>query len=243
MEKEGIWIEEFKVAAFMVDQNRHLSLPMLANLLQEAAGNHANLHQLGFHDMQARQRAWVLNRLKIDYRHPIKWLSTIQIQTWVSEMRGPFSQRHFSIQDENGQELASAFTLWVAIDTTTQRPVRLETRDLPILESHIASCGAADKIEVVGSDLVKDVHRVRLSDLDMLGHVNNVRYLVWALDCLLPEYPDQLPQTLTINYLKETKNGELVKIYEQALEEQNASRLSMRLGSTEAEVCRLEIKF
>ena len=122
MEQNGLWTSTSRIAAFMVDTRRQLTLPMLANLLQEVAGNHATFHQLGFYGMQAQGKFWVLNRLKIEIFQAIRWQETITIQSWVSLMRGPFSHRHFSVLNEDGTEVASAFTLWTALDAQSRRP-------------------------------------------------------------------------------------------------------------------------
>ena len=59
-------------------------------------------------------------------------------------------------------------------------------------------------------------HVVVYSDLDILGHSNNPRYVVWAMDCL-PEEERQV-KDLYINFIKETHLGETVQLYRQKAE-------------------------
>lgn len=208
MEKEGIWSEKFKVLAFMVDKDRALTFPMLCNLLQEVAGNHANFRKLGFFDMQSKNRFWVLNRLKLSINDFPKWQDEIEVQTWVSLMKGPFSNRHFSVLKE-GKEIASAFTFWVAIDADTHKPVRINSEDVVVLENNEASCGPAEKLMQVSDGEMAETYTVKNSDLDMIGHVNNVKYIEWILNQV--EEPTAI-KTIEANFLKETHLADTVEI-------------------------------
>ncbi len=208
MEQGGIWKESFKVMAYMVDQQRELTISMLCNLLQEVAGNHANYRKLGFFDMQANNRFWVLNRLRLHiHEYPI-WLDNIEIHTWVSMMRGPFSNRHFAVF-KNGKQLASTFTFWVAIDSRTHKPVRINSEEVIVLADKIADCGPAEKLNPFDQGKILGEYTVQASDIDMLGHVNNVKYTEWLLNKV--QLNEQIKK-MEINYLKETHLGEVLNI-------------------------------
>ncbi len=210
MEANGVWKEQFKIKAYMVNQNRKLSLPMMCNLFQEVAGNHANYRQLGFFEMQAANRYWVLNKIKIQVKEYPEWLDQVEAHTWVSMMRGPFSNRHFALF-KNGVEVASAFSFWVAIDADSHRPVRINSDQVLILSDVEASCGPAEKLSPfeAGKELGK--YKVQNSDIDMLGHVNNVKYTEWLLN---QNGINQNPSSLQINYIQEAHLEDEVIIYQ-----------------------------
>lgn len=211
MEANGIWRELFKVGAYMVDQDQKLSLPMMCNLFQEVAGNHANFRNLGFYEMKAQNRFWVLNRIKIGVSEYPKWQDEIEVLTWVSMMRGPFSNRHFALY-KNGKELASSFSFWVAIDADTHRPVRVNADGVVILEGQEASCGQAEKLAPFSGGEIIGSYKVQRSDIDMLGHVNNVKYTEWLLN---QRMFDPSIKNIQINYLQEAKLGDEVSFYKQ----------------------------
>jgi acyl-CoA thioesterase FadM len=163
MEQNGIWSEDLKIRAFMVDRNREANLVAIQNMCQEVAGNHANFRRLGFEDMQAQGLAWVLNRLKIKVLQFPKWTETVTVKTWVSQM-SPFSHRHFQIllsnSDENdantveernpdtigkGVVLANVYTIWIPIDMVTKRPKRQVLSDLPLKEM-VYDCEIPEKL-------------------------------------------------------------------------------------------------
>lgn len=193
----------------MVDQQRRLKLPMMSNLFQEVAGNHANFRKLGFFEMRDNNRFWVLNRMRLEVKEYPLWLDEIEVHTWVSMMHGPFSNRHFAIF-KNGKEIASSFTFWVAIDSRNHKPVRVDGSEVVVLKDKIANCGIAEKIPFFAEGERIGQYRAKKSDIDMLGHVNNVKYVEWLIDQL---DTFEIINHLEINYLKEAHLEEDLLFY------------------------------
>jgi acyl-ACP thioesterase len=246
MELNGIWSELYKIPAFMVDEKREMTLVGIANLCQEVAGNHANSRNLGFHTMQKRGLAWVLNRLKIEVsRYPI-WQETIRIKTWVSQMQ-PFSHRHFGFFDSQDQALAYAYSIWIPLDTETHRPRRLTDFDVVLsdmpnpckmpekLSEHKRYSDISERIEADSiSEKPTDV-RVSYTDLDMLGHVNNVKYIEWILNEAYRQTPDRKYRKATINYIQEVFIHETVEIIADC--QMHSTEFSLKRPATGELVC------
>ena len=224
MEQNGVWSEDLKIRAFMVDRNREANLVAIQNMCQEVAGNHANFRRLGFADMQAQGLAWVLNRLKIKVLQFPKWTETVTVKTWVSQM-SPFSHRHFQILlsnlDENteGVVLANVYTIWIPIDTVTKRPKRQVLSDLPMKEI-VYDCETPEKLGLTEGVLFSSERQVQYSDLDMLGHVNNAKYVEWLFDDFFSNHKNEKPKTLEINYLGEVFEGTTIQLFAQKLDKE-----------------------
>lgn len=228
MEQNGIWSEDLKIRAFMVDRNREANLVSIQNMCQEVAGNHANFRRLGFADMQAQGMAWVLNRLKIKVLQFPKWTETVTVKTWVSQM-SPFSHRHFQILlpntvDEGNPEavgkgvvLANVYTIWIPIDIVSKRPKRVVDSEMP-LHDVIYDCEIPEKLLHTEGGIFSSERQVQYSDLDMLGHVNNAKYVEWLLDDFYKNEDDVKPKTLEINYLGEVFMGTTVQLFTQKKE-------------------------
>ena len=122
MEKNGIWEEHWKVAAFMVDTQHRIRLRSLADIFQELANNHANYRKCGFEDMKASGKFWVLNRQTITIIDWPIWEQELRVESWISMMKGPFSLRHFAIFDRNHQIMVIASYLWTSIDRQKMKP-------------------------------------------------------------------------------------------------------------------------
>ena len=215
MEQNGVWSEDIKIRAFMVDRNREANVVAIQNMCQEVAGNHANFRQLGFEGMQVRGLAWVLNRLKIKVFQFPKWTETVTVKTWVSQMQ-PFSHRHFQIilPDTEGVILANIYTIWIPIDVVTKRPKRVVDFEMPLHEV-VYDCEIPEKLVFTEGGIFSSERQVQYSDLDMLGHVNNAKYVEWLFDDFYKNNNDDKSNALEINYLGEVFEGATVQIYAQ----------------------------
>ena len=233
MEKNGIWHSSFYIPAFLVNSERDASITTVCNLLQEVAGQHALHHQLGYENMLAKKQFWVLNRLRVNIQSFPTWRSNIEVQTWVSNMKGPFSYRNFAIYNQAGELLIAACSLWVLLDAKTRRPIRVAKHSLPVLEEKESICGQPDKLGLLFNDQLIGTHRVKYSDLDMIKHVNNSKYIEWLMD-RVDKAKRQVHQ-LDVNYLKESFLEDEIEFYA------NGNNFALRKKGYDNDVCRIRL--
>ncbi|MGB0861979.1 MAG: acyl-[acyl-carrier-protein] thioesterase [Saprospiraceae bacterium] len=213
MEIDGIWRETFTVDASMVDTNRAIRLTSICNFLQVIAGNHAHFRGLGFDDMIQNNQFWMMSRMRVEMDSFPKWRANITIHTWINNSKGPFSYRSFEIY-EKGILIGSANTLWVAIDGTTRRPIRVSTSNFPIINGKNPKCGEAGKVNKFSINANSNFfYKIVYSDLDMVNHVNNVKYIEWILDSFPVVEENQKPYFIELNYLSETRQNDEVSLF------------------------------
>lgn len=236
MEQNGIWSESFRINAFMVDKNREAGFTTVANLFQEVANNHAFNRQLDFYNMRERGLFWVLSRLRLKLlRRPV-WQETVLAHTWVSSMT-PFAHRHLEMLDAQAQPLAYAYSIWLPLDATTRQPRRLTEVEVP-LSDKTTPLRAPGKIAAPEAGTVSFEKTVTYSDLDMLGHVNNVKYLEWMLDDLYQDTENTPYNTLEINYLNEVFQGQRVQLH--ATKTPEKACFMLHCAASGQEVCRAQ---
>lgn len=132
--------------------------------------------------------AWVARRTVVEVTCFPRYLDVLSLATWCSGLGSRWAERRYSMRAGEGAEGGAgeiqASTLWVHIDITTMRPIKLS-------EGFAVQFGAAAGGHTVSarlhlpsrppdSDAVR--HRpwpLRLVDFDVLGHVNNSVY--WAI--------------------------------------------------------------
>jgi acyl-ACP thioesterase len=189
------------------------AIQALCNYFQEAAGNHAQ--ELGFsrEAMLEQGTAWVLMRLRIAVERYPEWRQTVTVETWPSGVEGLYATREFVLHTAEGDLLARGTSAWAVIDVERRRPTRLpeelQELDTPDRPRPIAF----DSRRVPSLDWVDRERRfdVRFSDLDLNQHVNNVRYVEWALEAA-PESVllHQQPTDIDIQFRAETTFGQAV---------------------------------
>ena len=209
METQGIWKQEFTIHGYMGGNKELCGLPHLANFLQEIASQHAVYHKVGFSEMVKIQCAWVLNKLQLEVLQYPKWHEKIELATWVHSMKGPISYRHYEAFDKKGNLLFSAIAVWVLMHTELKKPHRITFDHLPVLPEKHAACSFPTKLQALANYEKKSVYKVKRSDIDIMGHSNNVKYVEWMLDLL---EPDQLVQKLSIQIQSETGLAEILEI-------------------------------
>lgn len=181
-----VWVENVRVRAYEVDASGRASVPALANWLQEAAGNHATALGWGVDALQERGLTWVLSRLHLRLARRPGWRNDVAVTTWPSGVRRLYAVREFRIVSGTEVELGIATTAWLLVSLSNLRPIRLPValeemaRETPgrVMEDRFEKLP-----EMNGTDF-EVATDVRLADLDMNRHANNVSLIAAALEPL-----------------------------------------------------------
>lgn len=202
--------EQYIIRSSEVAPSGEAKLQAIGDLLQETAGNHAR--QLNFDIAQLRRRklTWMLHRLHIKMDKFPEWRDQITVQTWPSSGDALRAYRDFIILDSDGQELGRCLSYWLMINMENRRPVRMpeEVLDMaPRDVDHVLKV-QKNRIDFDSEPVESKIFTVRRSDLDINRHVNNVKYMEWALE-VLPA--DKSIYELDIEFLSECTVGEEIK--------------------------------
>jgi len=207
-------IQKFKINSYEVDESAAARLTSIANYLQEIAYNHANELGVGYHELLARKMVWVLSRLHIEMDKYPSWDEILTVETWPRPIERLFANRDFRLSDQDGKQVGRASTQWLVLDSEKHRPVR-PFDDLFAFPLRSDSAFSEVPGAINPSEVLEPVYRrkVRYSDLDVVGHVNNVKYIEWSLDALDPALIRQHPvKSMTVNYLQEARREDDVTI-------------------------------
>ena len=213
--------KEFQVRSYEVDLTGRVSPQTLLNYLQDAAGEHADRLGLSVTDLFRKGMTWVLSRYHVRFSAYPPVGQRLRVQTWPSGRSGRFALRDFLVVDEQGRPVAAATSSWMVISLETGRPVRLEEAlpDYSVLARRALEddFSALPKIEHPQGETC---FRVRMADLDINRHVNNVIYAAWALESA-PEHImlEWRPASIEIAFRSSANYGDRVLSRVTALEE------------------------
>lgn len=219
--------EQRVISCYEADANHNFRPTAMLDLMQEAAGRDASVLGFGYDDMIESNTAWVLSRTRVVFHKNPKWRDTVNLKTWHKGANRIFYLRDFVLDSQDGERLVSATTSWLIIDLASRRMVRNT-----ILAENFDNSGMGHAIEEPADKVVlpKDsqlelvhTHKVVWSDIDTNGHVNNVKYAVWALDAVDFEIAKgrELKEML-INYDSEVMPGSEVELYRTSVVESDA---------------------
>jgi acyl-ACP thioesterase len=245
MEKIGLY--PFTVQPYQVDFQQKITLMGLGFYLLESAGIHADQRGFGLRDLLKKGKAWFLTRLAIRMeRYPLQY-EKIWIETWVEEVGDVFTSRNFKVLDERKEVIAGASSSWAMIDLRSRRPEPLKEHlsDDHVLRGHPSLVERTEKVPPLNpSDLEIRPYRVAYSDLDIMRHVNSIRYIQWMLDLFpLDLFEERQVRQLDINYMAETNFGDEMEFRKEAREERRDYLVEMVKGERQSPVCRGRVRW
>ncbi len=209
--------QDLCIPCYQTDRQTVLKPAAFMDLAQEIAYWAAQRLGFGYDTLHVHHTAWVLSRMHIHFERPPRWRDEVKLYTWHKGASGLFNLRDFHLKDQAGNSLVTATSSWVVIDERTRRLVRPEDLQhlLEVGEVEHAITEPAPKVQLPRDSEPEPAgeHRVSYSDIDLIGHTNNVRYVVWAMDCLPYEEACKPVKDLYINFNKETTAGETVQLY------------------------------
>ena len=207
--------KDYTITCYEADANQLMRPTAMLDLMQEAANVNATTLGFGYDEMINSNTAWVLSRTHVKFINTPKWRQEVNLKTWHKGVSKLFYLRDFILSDKEGNPMILATTSWLIIDMNTRRLVR--NNDLALSDTAMdAIATPADKVVVpvdIEPELVRK-HPITWSEIDTNGHVNNVKYVVWAIDAVKTEDIKERPlKELLINYDAEVMPGDVVKIF------------------------------
>jgi len=218
--------QDICIPCYQTDSSFSLTPASFMDLAQEIAYWAAQELGFGYDNLHIHHVAWVLSRMHFHFEHPPRWRDDVTLYTWHKGASGLFYLRDFFLQDLEGRGAVTCTSSWVIIDERTRRFVRPEdVQGLLSIDAPVDSAIVEPAPKVVMPRGIQaepaGEHTVAYSDVDLLGHANNARYMVWAMDCI--PYEDvsaRRVKDVYINFNKETTPGTTVDLFRLCTEEE-----------------------
>ena len=219
----SVFSRDWEINFTQCTPNGCLKYTELCNLLQLTAADHSVLGGISFTDMQQFDQAWVLSRMRVEIAALSKWHDTITIKTWIISLENSRSVRALEMH-LNGHKIAGCETFWAVFNTQKRRPEALALPDehFEKFAEWNATAERVKRIDLSDRLTVKADKKVMVSDLDIVDHVNNVKYLEWCLDLVDPELVlNNRLKSFDMNFLKELVLEDAIQISSHETETQS----------------------
>lgn len=241
--------KEYMIHVYETGPDGKLNLYSLLNYMQDIASEHAIKLGFGRDDLMRDNHFWVLSRIyAVINRWPL-WEDSIVINTWPNGTDKLFALRNYEVKYPDGRHIASGTSSWLILDLTTkkvQRPDSILSQYNFSLHTENSPIRYATKIEPASENgKVTPLFRIKVSDLDVNLHTNNVRYLKWVSDIYdLDFVMNNNPQSAEINYLAESRFDEEIRI-KTSQENGNKTFFNHSIFRTNdnKELCRIRIEW
>ncbi|MFZ4590805.1 MAG: acyl-[acyl-carrier-protein] thioesterase [Ignavibacteria bacterium] len=236
--------EEYILNSNDVDTKERMSPVALCNFMQNLASKAAEKRGFGYTFMQHNGFVWVLVKIIVKVIKYPKWNETVKLQTWVHGIERLKTDRHFILYDNNENEISYAITEWAMIDYKLRRPQIIDNfvDRRKALDVKTADVNYPAKIKQLSNPLLCCSRIIVYSDIDLNGHVSNIKYPEWFLDTYEFDFRhNNIPEEFEMNFLSECKFGQSVNIFKET--DGNIHYGSIIRESDNKEVFRIKLKW
>lgn len=222
---QSYW-EDYIVDFRDVDRGYHIKFPQLLEVLGTISTKHTNSVGIDPYYLHSKGLAWILYEWKVEMIRTQLYARPIRIETFGTDKRGMYFMRYFGIYDEEGSIIGRGYSKWVVIDLQKRRIAKIPNEVLEAFQfNRNETSETQDRIMKLPDSTprtrkMEEVERkvchfpLRYYDIDPNGHVNNVKYLEWAIESLHGEgdfLDAHVPKTVSVVYKKEkSPEGEVV---------------------------------
>lgn len=218
---------EYNIHYYEIDCKKRLTINRMIDFLCDVSICQSEKLNIGIDYLYSRNMAWMLFKWDVEVIKYPKLGEKITIKTIPYGVRKFYAYRRFQVLNSEGETIAIANSVWFLVDTQKGRPVKV-TSDM--IEGYrteenpkdIFDFGKIDKLESYENE---KIYYVRYSDIDTNNHVNNTKYVDWAIESVpMDIVMNYSIKKIRIAYEKEVKYGDKIKSYTTVLNEDGKIR-------------------
>ena len=185
----------------------------LLSMVQDVSEAHCQLLHADWDALQEKQLFWAVTRHHMHITRLPKAGETITLETWPMPTTRVAYPRAVAAYDEAGNLLLQVISLWVLMDVAARNMVLPEKSGISVPGFLRGDELPAPRALPAFPPEDEAVRQVQLCDLDRNQHMNNVRYLDWAMELL----PDDFHRThsvkdVTLCYLSEAAENQQISL-------------------------------
>lgn len=185
----------------------------LLEVLQEAAGDHAQALGVGRDRLESQDLFWAVVRQTVEIQRLPCMGETLVTETWPGPPSRTAFPRYLAGRTEKGEPLFRAVALWLFMNRHSRAMVLPEASGIHV-PSLLRGGELTNPAGIASRDYPNVEKRtVRYSELDCNGHLSNTKYLNW-MDDLLPSafHRDNCLSRLHICYQNEALEGQEIAL-------------------------------
>lgn len=206
-----VYDKNYEIHFYEVDNKLQCTIESLLKFIEDIGTEQSEKLGCGMKYLIERNMAWVFYQYEIVVHRYPKYAENIKISTEPYDINKFYAFRKYDMYDENGVKIVEAKATFLLIDITKRRLTRVPEEQYRIygVDSQRKTQATIDKIkELKESNHIEEIN-IKYSDIDINNHVNNIRYVQWAIDYLPIEFlTKHRLRNLKVSFEKESKYGE-----------------------------------
>lgn len=212
--------------------------------LEDIAAKNADILNFGYDKIYSQNFGWFLLKYAIEiYTYPQK-IQSLKVETESRGANKRFAYRDFYFFDENNNLIGKAASTWALIDLSNKAMLNpKETLGDNICEFQKREDDLAyNKIPTITNIANERNFDIRYDDIDVNKHVNNAKYIIWALEAL-PEsiIKEKSIKRIDIAYKKEVGYGNSIISQAEIIEDKTVHNI--KNATTQDDLCSMILEW
>ncbi|MBE6053337.1 MAG: acyl-[acyl-carrier-protein] thioesterase [Clostridium sartagoforme] len=222
--------KEYELHYYDVDRNLKANMSTIINILSDIGTKQSEELGSGMKELMDNNMTWVFYNYHVKiFRDPI-YGEKLKVKTEAAGFKKFYALRNYEIKDENGNVIVTANAIFLLINLEKRRMMRIPEEQYEIygVEGDIKEEFKVPRIEKLTEFKYEDTFKVRYTDIDSNQHVNNTKYIDWAIETLPEEIVNNYSlDEIKVTFEKECKYGEVVNVYTDIREERDGSLVTL----------------
>lgn len=218
-------VKQFQVKYCEVDFKDQLKISTALSYLEEVACSSADELGFGYAFVKPKGYAFMVSNLCIEFLRPVALGEMISVQTWPTPPTYAIFGREYQMLSQKGELCVNASSRWCLIDINSGKILQSKEIDNQDYSTYNTDKALNDVKWKIPAFSYKETDcrfslKIAYSEYDHNMHVNNTRYADYCMNCFSVEEMNTLTlKRFCISYVKQCKEGEVLRFYRKQLEE------------------------
>lgn len=205
--------KNYEIHYYEVDSKLRCKLSSIVDFICDVGTQQSESVGGGIEYCTKNNCAWVIYKYDIKMKRYPMFGETISLTTQPIGFKKFYGLRKYIIRDSENNIIGEAHALFFLINIEKRRPTRIqkEQYDFYGVDGDADYDISMEKLERVDHEDYSMDFKIRYGDIDSNNHVNNVKYIEWALEAVpLEVVEDYTLKRIKVTFEKESRYGEVV---------------------------------
>lgn len=222
--------KDYQVHFYEADYNLDCTMTSIINILGDVGTEQSEKLGVGINYLVDKNMAWVFYQYDVKIIRYPKYGEKLKAVTVAKGFKKFYAIREYSIYDEDGNKVVEAQAIFFLINIEKRKTMRIPEDQYKAygLESDIKEPFKIERLEKLEESTYEKEFKIRYSDIDFNRHVNNAKYVEWAIESLPIEVVrDFKLENIKVTFEKECTYGEEIRALSSVRKEEDGSLTSI----------------
>lgn len=228
--------KEYEVNYYQVDPKLNCSIESIINLLADIGTAQSEELGVGIDYCLENNRTWVFYQYDIKINNYPKCYDKLKVVTDPSGFKKFYASRQYKIYNtSNNEVMVEGTAIFFLIDISKRRAIRIPEEEYTTygIDEKNNTDVIVERLEKLKEVQYSKSFTVRYSDIDSNRHVNNTKYIEWAIEALPIDFVVQHNlNRLRVTFEKECTYGEEIITSAELREDENGNAVSFHSITT-----------